>query len=129
MTRPLILLAALVHPASLAAQETDAPVDLPALTLEQQTNLRCGVVFGIVDGYQSRNDERALAYPTIAPRGREFFVRTTAKIMEDERFTRPVIVSHVGRQMASLETDGEHDFEAIDEIMPACLSLLDASGL
>lgn len=129
MTRSLLSLAAFVLAAPLAAQDVPQGAEPPALTLQQQTNLRCGVAFGLVAGYQDRKDERGDAYPAMEPRGKEFFVRTTARIMEDERFTRDVVTALIGSELAYFDNGSEEGYRSIESIMPACLALLDASGI
>lgn len=129
MTRSLLPLATLFLAVPLAAQDAAPPAELPALTIQQQTNLRCGVAFGLVAGYQDRKDERGEAYPAMEPRGKEFFIRTTAKIMEDDRFTRDVVTALIGAEMAYFDNGSEDGYASIENIMPACLTLLDASGL
>ena len=61
----------------------------------------------------------------MAPRGQEFFVRATARLMDDLGADRETIMALVKRESADLlDTPGR-----IDEVMPACLMMLDASGL
>ncbi|QZD96392.1 hypothetical protein [Qipengyuania gelatinilytica] len=126
MIRPLIASAALVLSFPVLAQEGEPAPEIPPLTLEQQTNFRCGVAFGLVAGGQDAGYERTLVYPAMEPRGEEFFVRVTAQIMEDTRFTHDVMNALVDRELASFQSEG---FEAVEAIMPACLTLLDASGV
>ena len=126
MFKHVIALAALTLPFSLAAQDAAPPADLPPLTMEQQTSFRCGVAFGLLAGAQEAGLEEALAYPAIEPRGQEFFVRVTARIMEDERFTREVLKSLVD---AEVDRFGFDSFDNVDAVLPACLTLLDASGI
>ncbi len=126
MLKAILPIAALFMASSVVAQDA-APADaLPALTLEQQTNLRCGVAFAGVAGAQEEGAEWALAYPALGERGKEFFVRTMARMMEDERFTRSVVLRLAQREV---ERFAEDDLASADALMPACIALLDASGL
>ncbi|MBX7539533.1 hypothetical protein [Qipengyuania sphaerica] len=118
---PLVALA-LAAPA--LAQE-DAPAS-PQLSLEQATNLRCGVVFGTVAAAQDRGEEAALELPAMKERGREFFVRTTAQLMDDENLDRDAVKALVFGQVEEIVAT---DFTDVAEEFPACLLLLEASGL
>ncbi|NNC53195.1 MAG: hypothetical protein HKO08_09185 [Erythrobacter sp.] len=126
MIRSIIASVAIVLSFPVLAQDGEPAPEIPPLTLEQQTNFRCGVAFGLVAGGQDAGYERALVFPPMEPRGEEFFVRVTAQIMEDNRFTHDVVNALVNREMASFQGEG---FEAVEAIMPACLTLLDASGI
>lgn len=113
-------------PASAQPADTGEEAALPPLNLQQQASLRCGVTFGLVAGGQERGEENALAYPPMEPRGREFFIRTTAQLMDEAGLTREQVQAMVMIQLEALDAMGEN---AVAETMPACLSLLDASGL
>jgi len=98
---------------------------LPDLTLEQSGALRCSVAFGLVHKAQRAGEDGAAGYPVMAERGQEFFVRTTARLMDDLGADRETIMALVKRESADLLDTPER----IDEVMPACLMMLDASGL
>lgn len=87
----------------------------PALTLEQSTALKCGVAFAMADG----------ASPELRTRGREFFVRSAARIMDETGAGRDAIAALVAAQEDELRQDPDR----IVAMMPVCLLLLDASGL
>lgn len=122
--RMIIAPLALVLAAPLAAQEGEAP--LPELTIEQTSSLRCGVAFGLIAKGQAEGDERAAAYPAMEPRGREFFVRTMARLMDEHGLSREQVNKLAFR--TTMELAGE-TLEERERMMPACLLLLDASGL
>ena len=107
-----------------AAQEAEAA--LPQLTMEQRSSLRCGVAFGLIARGQAEGDARAAAYPAMEPRGREFFVRTMARLMDEHGLTREqankLALATTSEMMAETPQDRER-------MMPACLLLLEASGL
>ncbi|MBX7481977.1 hypothetical protein [Qipengyuania qiaonensis] len=113
-------------PAALSlAQAAAVGQPLPDLSLEQASALRCSVAFGMVHSRQVRGEPAAAQYPAMAERGREFFVRTTARLMDDLKTNREAIAGLVARETDELSTTPER----VDEVMPACLLMLDASGL
>ena len=73
---------------------------------------------------QRQGDEAALVYPPVGERGREFFVRTGARLMDETGMTRDAVEARLRTQAGVILAEG-----SLDEIMPACLMLLDASGL
>lgn len=92
------------------------------LTLIQATALRCSAGFAIISRHQ--DDGQALEYPLLRKRGREFFVQVAAKIMDDTGIGRDGIAAVMAR-----EASGFKDKDDLKAAMPACLMLLDASGL
>ena len=120
------LLASAAASLALAAQSAPPAADAPQLSLEQATGLRCGVAFALVAQGQQAGDPAALAYPAMDPRGKEFFVRFMAALMEDPRFSRDLVTSLAMRETQELARGGP---EALSAVMPACLQLLDLSGL
>jgi hypothetical protein len=119
-----ILAAALVA-APLSAQPA-AP--LPRLTLAHQTALRCSTVFALVAADQARGLPYAAAYPRLGVRGREFFVRTTAKLMDDTGATRAQVTELARRSLSDLQAElgrAPNRTAALGAIMRPCLSILD----
>ena len=59
-----------------------AATELPDLTLEQSSSLRCSVAFGLVHRAQSRGEEAAAAYKeaVINLRGEEFLQNNTQSL-------------------------------------------------
>ena len=129
-----LLLAASLALASLPLAAQDAPATgpaaaetaLPTLTLEQRSSLRCGVAFGLIAKGQAEGDVRAVAYPAMEPRGREFFVRTMAGLMDDHDLTREQANKLAFETTMTLMNEG---LEAREAMMPNCLLLLEASGV
>ena len=129
-----LLLAAGLALASLPLAAQDAPATgpaaaetaLPTLTLEQRSSLRCGVAFGLIAKGQAEGDARAAAYPAMEPRGREFFVRTMAGLMDDHDLTREQANKLAFETTMTLMNEGLEEREAM---MPNCLLLLEASGV
>lgn len=122
MTR--ILLAALAFSAAPLAAQADATAS-PPLDLQQQTALRCSAAIAVVSSLQQQGESRATSdYPPIGERGREFFVRSTAKVMEETGMNREQVAAALAGEARELSGPGR-----LDEVMPACLLMLDASGL
>jgi|TARA_R100000049_G_C1915116_1_gene61577 hypothetical protein len=103
------------------APAADAVSPLPA---DQQGAIRCSAAFALVAERQRQGDEVALRYPLVGERGREFFVRTGAQLMDEAGMTREAVEARLRTQAGAILEEG-----SLDEIMPACLMLLDASGL
>jgi hypothetical protein len=93
------------------------------LSLEQRTALRCSAAFAIVSTAQEQGG--ASDYPRLDRRAREFFVRSSARVMDEAGLDREGITALMEAEAQDLVgTPGR-----IDAVMPACLALLDASGL
>lgn len=115
-----LFLAALAS-APLAAQDSSAA---PRLSLEQQTALRCSAAFALVADAQARGDAEARSLPPLQQRGREFFVRFSAQLMDETGMDRQQVAALLSAEALSLRGEGQ-----VKQVMPACLLLLDASGL
>jgi hypothetical protein len=113
---------------ALASQPADdaqpAIGDLPRLSLAQSTALRCGVVFATAARMQADGDPAAAAWPPLASRGKEYFVRVFARLMDDTGASRETL-----NGMAMREADGLRASGGVAQAMPACLPLLDAAGI
>jgi hypothetical protein len=123
MTFRLALAAALaaLAPVSAAAQEAPPP---PALTLEQRTMVHCSATFALVANRQQAGEQEALAFPDVGERGREYFVRAMAALMDSAGLDRAAVASLLDGEERNLA-----DSEALYRAMPACLLALDAAGL
>lgn len=119
-----ILLAAL----ALASQPAENPKpmvgDLPKLSLAQSAALRCGVVFATGARMQADGSPAAAAWPPLATRGKEYFVRVFARLMDDTGASREILNGMAMREADGLRASGE-----VGKAMPACLQLLDAAGI
>jgi len=128
-------LALLLVPSMLAAQSPPAPEAGPGaapLSLENRTALRCAAAFAIIADGQARGNQKSMAYPALGLRGREFFVRTSARVMDDTGMDRTAVADVLRAQAQELQVDAERGAKTeggIDQIMPACLLLLEASGV
>lgn len=106
---------------SAAPLVTAQPVPLP---LEQQSALRCSIAIAMAAEQQRAGQAGDKVWPDLTTRGREFFVRSLAKLMDEAKLTRPMLTAHSQREVEQLKQPGR-----LDEVMPACLMLLDASGV
>lgn len=101
-----------------------APATAPALAPPQSAALRCGVVFAMGSKMQRDGKPAAAAWPPLATRGKEYFVRVFARLMDDTGASRDQLSAMAGSEAAALQGDG-----AVVAAMPACLVLLDAAGV
>jgi len=113
---PLLLLAQTPAP---DAGEASGP-----LNIQQQTALRCSLAIAMAAEQQRAGTPADPAWPDLTERGREFFVRSLAQLMEDTGLTREGLVERARPELESLRKSGQ-----LAQVMPACLLLLDASGL
>lgn len=107
---PLALLAA-----PLAAQT--ATTKLPP---ELQTGLRCAALFSVVSAEQARQGARD--WPPITQRGREFFVRISARAMDAGKLDRPALQALMRGEVAAVRKS-----ETRAALKAPCLAMLDAS--
>lgn len=91
------------------------------LTAENRAALRCSAAFAIVT---NRVGQTAKPQQTLRERGREFFVITLAGIMDKHKLDRVAIEREVRAEAQKLSQSGE-----TDQIMPACLLMLQSAGL
>ena len=110
-------------PASVPDPAPEAQVVAP-LPADQQGAIRCSAAFALIAERQRLGEEAALQYPPLGERGREFFVRASARVMDQSELDRPAIAAQLRRQAESIVAEG-----TLDEIMPPCLLLLEASGI
>ena len=123
MIRTVTAAAALLTAIPAAAQEA-APAEGPVrpLSMQQQAALKCSAAFAVGATQQERG--RNLAWPQLAQRGKEFFVRSSAAIMDETGWSREQVAAELTAQARVLTRPGE-----LEAAMPPCLLLLDASGL
>lgn len=116
MIRALAPLAVLVAAPSLA-QEAPAP-----LNLQQTGAVRCAAAFALGAAIQARGE--GAEWPPLAVRGKEFFVRTSAQIMDETGRTRDQVAADLSTQVRALGQPG-----ALKPAMGPCLLMLDESGI
>ena len=102
--------------------EANQPVGEPTLTPPQAAALRCGVVFAIGARMQADRNPGAASWPPLATRGKEYFVRVLAQLIDDTGASRDILATMAAREVPALK-----DAPAIAAAMPACLALVDAA--
>ncbi|WP_271439426.1 hypothetical protein [Pontixanthobacter luteolus] len=117
-------LVSLVTAGSLSAQTNGDDGSLPPVSLEQKTALRCAAAFAIVADGQSRGNAEASNWPALGERGREFFVRVSAQMMDEVGLERGQVAALIQREAQDLWDSGE-----TQQVMPSCLLLLETSGI
>ena len=110
---------ALVLTAPALAQEQGPP---KPLSLQQASALKCSAAFAIGAAMQARG--QGSGWPALGQRGREFFVRASAQIMDETGRTRDQVAAELSGEAKQLGEPG-----ALAAAMGPCLLLLDASGL
>lgn len=99
------------------------PKAVPRLSLQNQMLLRCSAAFAIEAHRQAQGDAKALAYPPLAKRGREFFVQSTAQVMDQAGLSTDQLTAALQAQARDLL---QHD--QLERIMPVCIRLLGNSA-
>jgi len=125
----LLLLATTLLSAPAQAQGPASPPASAAqeqrpLSLEHRMLLRCSAAFALMAHRQADGDPAALAYPALQQRGQEFFVRSSARVIDEAGLDRATIAAALTQEAMALQEGG-----ALEQVMPACLSALDAAGL
>jgi len=99
----------------MAAAQTPAP----QLSLDHRMLVRCSAAFAIVGTGQENGNAEALRYPDVTERGREFFVRASAQVMDEAGLDRDQITAALTAEAQDLANSG-----SLDQVMPVCLGLL-----
>ena len=126
MKHLLIVLAAAMLAAPASAQQPKP------MSLEQQLLLRCSAAFAIVASEQARGAPSVNAYPPLGERGREFFVRSSERLMEELQLSREDLAARMRAEVEWLQRNASAAEEAsayVDSVMRPCLAYLEASGL
>lgn len=108
----------------LALQPAPPAGAIEPLPADQQGAIRCSAAFALIAERQNQGEEAALAYPPLAERGREFFVRSGARLMDEAGLTRTTIEARLRTQASTILEE-----DSLDQIMPPCLLMLEASGI
>ena len=120
--------------AAMPALAQDQPADPganPTPTLEQAMMLRCSAVFALVAGDQARGLEPAKEYPPLGTRGKEFFVRASAQLMDDMHVTHDQVEAMLREQVDELQhgsAQAKDRAAYLDAVMQPCLEQLEANG-
>ena len=101
------------------AQESQQAEDLPQFTLEQRMLLRCSAGFAIAAMLQEQDAAIVAQYPPLAERGREFFVRASARVMDEAELDRTQIEDALTDEANEIVAQG-----SLPQVMAACLPLL-----
>lgn len=108
-----LLLVALTAPLS-------AQAAAPAVSPHVQTGLRCAALFSIIAADQARQGARD--WPPLAVRGREFFVRVSARAMDEGQLDRAALQARMQQEALGLRTAASQA-----AIKVPCLAMLDAN--
>ena len=114
MFRYLCLLPCALMPVALAAQAPAAP-----LKLEHRMLLRCSAAFSLVAVAQENGDAAALSWPDLSVRGKEFFVRASARVMDEAGLNREQLGAALNAEANDIVAKGN-----LAQIMPPCMNLL-----
>ena len=121
---PILLMSVAVQDSGEAPAPPTIEVAPLALSAEQQATVRCAITFANVAARQAQADPAVAGYPDLTERGREFFVRSMAQLMDDLQIKRPQLRLHLTKAAEEITQPGK-----VEELMPACLLMLDAAGL
>lgn len=127
MLKPSALIARAAALLSLAAA---APGWAQPAVVDLDTALRCSAAFGIVAADQARGGPLAQDYPALAVRGREFFVQTGARLMDERKLSRDQVQARMRGEVQKLQAETAATADrgaAMRRVMTPCLSLLDAT--
>lgn len=113
MKLPMLLLALLAAPLSAQAPAPNLPPEL-------QTGLRCAALFSVVAAEQARGAARD--WPPVTQRGREFFVRVSARAMDAGKLDRPALQAIMRTEVAAVRKP-----ETRAALKAPCLAMLDAN--
>ena len=111
---------------SAALLAASAQAATPDLSQQSRALLRCSAAFALVSHGQQAGNEAALKWPQLETRGREFFVRTMAALMDAHDLSRSEVGKLAFDETMRLMAEPR---ESREEMIPACLLLLDASGV
>ena len=119
-----VFLAVLLAASAQSAPAAPSQSPQAQLSQEHRAMLRCSAAFALVSFGQANQNEAAMAWPAIDPRGREFFVRSLAKIMDATGLSRDQVA-----ELTQAEAQRLIDNDTLEDVMPGCLLMLDASGV
>jgi len=89
------------------------------LAPDEQMGLTCAAAFALAAAGQARGEPAMAQYPPLATRGREYFVRLAAQLMDDAGLDQAGIRAALEARAAPLRRGG------IASVMPSCLAALD----
>jgi hypothetical protein len=115
-----------------AARAGDQAAARPGLSGDQAMLLHCSAAFALIAGEQKRGVKSAQDYPPLESRGKEFFVRVSAQLMDELHATREQLEELLREQVAQLEQGSAAAGDPaayVDEVMQPCLAELEVSGV
>ncbi|WP_379922638.1 hypothetical protein [Erythrobacter sp. R86502] len=125
MLTQLLVAALMLQSAPAPAVPVPVPMPAPAsLSQENRALLRCATAFALVAQGQAAGEPQALQWPDLSLRGREFFVRALAQLMDASGADRDAIAVLANAEARALTASGE-----VPAIMPSCLLMLEAAKL
>lgn len=121
--------AASTTPASPAPSAPAGPApDFSKLTEEHKAALRCAAAFAVVATEQARGEKEAIAYPPLAYRGKEYFVRISAQVMEQAGLSRETVKGLLVQDVSEMQQQAAAYPEPAAElrlVMRPCLERLE----
>lgn len=127
-----IALLAFATAAQAAPPAPDAPAgpapDFSRLTEEHKAALRCAAAFAVVATEQARGEKEALGYPPLAYRGKEYFVRVSAQVMEQAGLSRETVRGLLVQDVSEMQQQAAAFPEPAAElrlVMRPCLDRLE----
>ena len=122
-----LALATAAQAAAPTAPPTPAP-DFSRLTEDHKASLRCAAAFAVVATEQQRGEKEALAYPPLALRGKEYFVRVAAQVMDQTGLARDVVRGLLVQDVAEMQQQASAISDPSAEVrlvMRPCLDRLE----
>ena len=119
-----------VAPSLAAAVNSTMPVSPDhRLTEDHRQALQCAGVFAIVASEQAAGVPTALDWPPLAYRGKEYFVGTSTRVMQEAGLSREAVRDLLAQQVTALQqsTETRDADEVVAEAMTPCLPRLDAT--
>jgi len=102
--------------------------DYSRLTEDHKAALRCAAAFAVVATEQQRGEKEALSYPPLAYRGKEYFVRVAAQVIDqaglDRNAVRGLLVEDVAEMQQQAGAIADPGAE-IKLVIRPCLDRLD----
>ncbi|RPF71143.1 hypothetical protein [Aurantiacibacter spongiae] len=89
------------------------------ISLEQRMLMRCSAAFALAHARRQSGEGAAARLPDPGPRGRDFFVRSAARVMDEAGLTREQIAAELAAEARDLARG-----DTLAQVMPACMGLL-----
>lgn len=125
MIRTIPLFAAAASLALVSA----VPARAQANVVELDTAVRCSALFAIIASGQDKGNAAARLLPPMEPRGKEVFVQTAARLMDEGHLDRDQTAARFKAEVTSLSGDiaaAPAPAARMQALAAPCLPLLDA---